>query len=114
MHAEPFGPVDTIVVVDTEDELLAAMNASNGALVASLACDDEDLAGKLAERRPGVQGGHQQAALPRRPGRAVRRPGRLLEGRVRRRRPAGAGGHRGRAGERLYGNFPDYTSYPTT
>jgi acyl-CoA reductase-like NAD-dependent aldehyde dehydrogenase len=36
-HAEPFGPVDTIIVVDTEDELLSAMNASNGALVASLA-----------------------------------------------------------------------------
>jgi acyl-CoA reductase-like NAD-dependent aldehyde dehydrogenase len=48
MHAEPFGPVDTIVVVDTTDELLAAMNASNGALVASLACDDEEEAGKLA------------------------------------------------------------------
>lgn len=48
-HAEPFGPVDSIVVVDTEAELLAAMNASNGALVASLACDDEGLARKLAE-----------------------------------------------------------------
>jgi acyl-CoA reductase-like NAD-dependent aldehyde dehydrogenase len=48
MHAEPFGPVDTIVVVDTPDELLAAMNASNGALVASLACDDEEKAAKLA------------------------------------------------------------------
>jgi acyl-CoA reductase-like NAD-dependent aldehyde dehydrogenase len=48
MHAEPFGPVDTIIVVDTTDELLSAMNASNGALVASLACDDEELAGKLA------------------------------------------------------------------
>jgi acyl-CoA reductase-like NAD-dependent aldehyde dehydrogenase len=47
-HAEPFGPVDSIVVVDTEAELLAAMNASNGALVASLACDDEQLAGRLA------------------------------------------------------------------
>ena len=49
MHEEPFGPVDTIVVVDTEAELLAQMNASNGALVASIACDDTDLAGRLAE-----------------------------------------------------------------
>ena len=48
MHEEPFGPVDTIVVVDTEEELLAAMNASNGALVASLAVDDEELGAKLA------------------------------------------------------------------
>ncbi len=42
MHEEPFGPVDTIIVVDTEAELLAQMNASNGALVASIACDDAD------------------------------------------------------------------------
>ncbi|MCW2621015.1 MAG: aldehyde dehydrogenase family protein, partial [Frankiales bacterium] len=31
-HAEPFGPIDSIVLVDSESELLAAMNASNGAL----------------------------------------------------------------------------------
>jgi acyl-CoA reductase-like NAD-dependent aldehyde dehydrogenase len=47
-HAEPFGPVDTIVLVDTEAELLAAMNASNGALVASISCDDESTARRLA------------------------------------------------------------------
>ncbi|MGH9205765.1 MAG: aldehyde dehydrogenase family protein, partial [Acidimicrobiales bacterium] len=29
-HAEPFGPLDSVVLVDTEAELLAAMNASNG------------------------------------------------------------------------------------
>ena len=32
-HAEPFGPIDSVVIVDTESELLAAMNASNGSLV---------------------------------------------------------------------------------
>ncbi|MGP3999750.1 aldehyde dehydrogenase family protein [Streptomyces sp. 8N706] len=47
-HAEPFGPVDSIVLVDTEAELLAAMNASNGALVATLSCDDERTATRLA------------------------------------------------------------------
>jgi acyl-CoA reductase-like NAD-dependent aldehyde dehydrogenase len=47
-HAEPFGPVDTVVLVDTEAELLAAMNASNGALVATLSCDDEAFANRLA------------------------------------------------------------------
>jgi acyl-CoA reductase-like NAD-dependent aldehyde dehydrogenase len=45
MHEEPFGSVDTIVVVDTEAELLAQMNASNEALVASIVCDDADPAG---------------------------------------------------------------------
>ena len=86
MHEEPFGPVDTIVVVDTEAELLAQMNASNGALVASIACDDADLAARTRRARPGVQGRHQQTPLPRRQGRALRRPRRLLEGRLRRRR----------------------------
>lgn len=47
-HAEPFGPVDTVVLVDTEAELLAAMNASNGALVATLSCDDDATAQRLA------------------------------------------------------------------
>lgn len=47
-HAEPFGPVDTIVLVDTEAELLAAMNASNGALVATLSTDDTATYDRLA------------------------------------------------------------------
>jgi acyl-CoA reductase-like NAD-dependent aldehyde dehydrogenase len=47
-HTEPFGPVDTIVLVDTEAELLAAMNASNGALVAALSCDDDRTTERLA------------------------------------------------------------------
>lgn len=49
-HAEPFGPVDTLVLVDTEAELLAAMNASNGALVATLSCDDPATYARLAPR----------------------------------------------------------------
>jgi acyl-CoA reductase-like NAD-dependent aldehyde dehydrogenase len=48
-HAEPFGPLDSVVVVDTQAELLAAMNASNGSLVASIATDDPDLGAQLAE-----------------------------------------------------------------
>lgn len=46
-HREPFGPLDSIVVVDTEHELLSAMNVSNGALVASLATDDAEVAARL-------------------------------------------------------------------
>jgi acyl-CoA reductase-like NAD-dependent aldehyde dehydrogenase len=48
-HAEPFGPLDSVVVVDTQAELLAAMNASNGSLVASIATDDPDTASRIAE-----------------------------------------------------------------
>ena len=49
-RVEPFGPLDSVVCVDTEAELLAAMNASNGCLVASLATDDMDFASRVAEQ----------------------------------------------------------------
>lgn len=48
-HSEPFGPLDSVIVVDTEAELLAAMNASNGALVASVATDDLEFGARVAE-----------------------------------------------------------------
>ena len=43
-QSEPFGLLDSIVCVDTEAEMLAAMNVSNGSLVASLATDDAGFA----------------------------------------------------------------------
>ncbi|KNB53614.1 aldehyde dehydrogenase family protein [Streptomyces caatingaensis] len=57
-HSEPFGPVDTIVLVDTEAELLAAMNASNGALVATLSCDDPATYERLAPQIRAFKVGH--------------------------------------------------------
>ncbi len=48
-HSEPFGPIDSVVVVDTEAQLLAAMNASNGSLVASIATDDTEAGERIAE-----------------------------------------------------------------
>ncbi len=48
-HREPFGPLDSVVIVDTETELLAGMNASNGSLVASIATDDPQLAHRVAD-----------------------------------------------------------------
>ncbi|NAS23768.1 aldehyde dehydrogenase family protein [Herbidospora sp. NEAU-GS84] len=57
-HAEPFGPVDTVVLVDTEAELLAAMNASNGALVATISCDDTRTATRLASEVRAFKVGH--------------------------------------------------------
>jgi acyl-CoA reductase-like NAD-dependent aldehyde dehydrogenase len=49
-HREPFGPIDSIVVVDTVDELIEEMNISGGALVASLATDDPAIARQVAEQ----------------------------------------------------------------
>ncbi|MGH3658607.1 MAG: aldehyde dehydrogenase family protein, partial [Micromonosporaceae bacterium] len=113
MHAEPFGPVDTIVVVDTEAELLAAMNASNGALVASLACDDEELAGKLAAE---VQAFKVGVNKPRSRGDKAEPFGGVGASW----KGAFAGGEllvqavTDVPDEKLYGNFPGYHRYPET
>ena len=45
---EPFGPIDSIVLVDRIEELVGEMNISNGALVAAIASDDEKLARRTA------------------------------------------------------------------
>ncbi len=45
---EPFGPIDSIVLVDRVEELIGEMNISNGALVAAIASDNHDLARRTA------------------------------------------------------------------
>ncbi|WP_046468569.1 aldehyde dehydrogenase family protein [Allosalinactinospora lopnorensis] len=111
-HAEPFGPVDSIVLVDTEAELLAAMNASNGALVASLACDDQTMATRLASE---VQAFKVGINRPRSRGDRDE----FFGGKGASWHGAFVGGEllvhavtQGPAGERLYGNFPSYSLYP--
>ncbi|WP_407543453.1 aldehyde dehydrogenase family protein (plasmid) [Deinococcus radiomollis] len=49
-HAEPFGPVDTFVLVDTLDELIGEMNVSRGSLVATIATDDPKVAAEVSPR----------------------------------------------------------------
>jgi len=112
MHEEPFGPVDTIVVVDTEAELLAQMNASNGALVASIACDEETKATELAEH---VQAFKVGVNKPRSRGDRDEPFG----GRGASWKGAFVGGELlvhavtiGGPGEELYGNFPGHHRYP--
>ncbi len=114
MHAEPFGPIDTIVVVDTVSEMLAAMNASNGALVASLACDDEHLATQLSEQ---VQAFKIGVNKPRSRGDKAE----FFGGKGASWRGAFVGGELlvravtdGQSDEQLYGNFPTYSLYPPT
>lgn len=48
-HSEPFGPIDSIVLVDTEAEFISAMNVSNGNLVSSVATDDLAFAKRVRE-----------------------------------------------------------------
>ncbi|MFE0509778.1 aldehyde dehydrogenase family protein [Streptomyces sp. NPDC058964] len=111
-HAEPFGPVDTIVLVDTEAELLAAMNASNGALVATLSTDDRATYDRLAPQVRAFKVGHGK---PRSRGDRDE----LFGGFGASWRGAFVGGEllvravtQGPAGERLPGNFPDYQLMP--
>ncbi|MGQ4445077.1 aldehyde dehydrogenase family protein, partial [Streptomyces violaceoruber] len=111
-HAEPFGPVDTIVLVDTEAELLAAMNASNGALVATLSTDDPATYDRLAPQIRAFKVGH---GVPRSRGDRDE----LFGGHGASWRGAFVGGEllvravtRGPAGERLPGNFPDHHLMP--
>ncbi|TCO55136.1 aldehyde dehydrogenase family protein [Actinocrispum wychmicini] len=111
-HAEPFGPVDTIVVVDTEAELLAAMNASNGALVATISCDEERTAKRLADEVRAFKVG---VNVPRSRGDRDE----LFGGFGASWRGAYVGGEllvravtEGPADERLPGNFPNYTLHP--
>jgi acyl-CoA reductase-like NAD-dependent aldehyde dehydrogenase len=111
-HKEPFGPVDTIVLVDSVEELVAEMNISNGSLVASVACDDAELAGDLAAQVRGFKVGVN----------AMRSRGdreEVFGGLGQSWRGCFVGGRylvdavtAGPPGERLYGNFADHTLLP--
>lgn len=113
-HSEPFGPLDSIVLVDTEAELIQAMNASNGSLVASIATDDANFAARVAEELQAFKIGVNQ---PRSRGdreevfggvgsswKGAFVGGDLLVNAV----TLTADG----SDEQLYGNFPSYSLYP--
>jgi acyl-CoA reductase-like NAD-dependent aldehyde dehydrogenase len=113
-HAEPFGPLDSVVCVDTEPEFLAAMNVSNGCLVASIATDDHDFAARVGEQLQAFKVGINR---PRSRGDREEVFGGIGESW----KGAFVGGDLlvqavtlGPAGEaeRLYGNFPNYSLYP--
>ena len=111
-HNEPFGPIDTIVVVDHLEELITEMNISNGCLVSSIACDDAKTAKTLAEQLRGFKVGVN-----------------TIRSRGDREEPFGGIGQswkgcfvggkylvrsvtQGAMGEKLHGHFPDYTLLP--
>jgi acyl-CoA reductase-like NAD-dependent aldehyde dehydrogenase len=113
-HSEPFGPVDTFVVVDSVEELVAEMNVSNGSLVSTIACDDPNEAKQIAADLRSFKVGINQ--LRSRGDRAETFGGigaswkgcfvggkHLVEAVT-----------QGEPNERLVGNFPDYTLLPET
>ncbi len=111
-HAEPFGPLDSVIIVDTEPELLAAMNASNGSLVASVATDDADFGARVGEQLQAFKVGINK---PRSRGDREE----VFGGRGASWKGAFVGGDllvqavtEGADGEQLFGNFPTYSRYP--
>ena len=109
-HAEPFGPLDSVVIVDTEAELLAAMNASNGSLVASVATDDASFGARVAEELQAFKVGINK---PRSRGDREE----VFGGKGASWKGAFVGGdllvQAVTEGEgQLYGNFPTYSAYP--
>jgi acyl-CoA reductase-like NAD-dependent aldehyde dehydrogenase len=111
-HAEPFGPLDTILVVDHLEELVSEMNVSNGALVSSIACDDSKIARRVASELRAFKVGIN----------SVRSRGdreEVFGGIGQSWKGCFVGGRylvlavtSGPANEKLFGNFPDYTQLP--
>jgi acyl-CoA reductase-like NAD-dependent aldehyde dehydrogenase len=111
-HNEPFGPIDSIVLVDRVEELVSEMNISNGSLVSSIASDDEKLACQVASELRSFKVGINQ----------VRSRGdreEVFGGMGQSWKGCFVGGKylvhavtHDDVGERLYGNFPDYTLLP--
>ena len=111
-YNEPFGPVDTFVVVDSLDEMVAEMNVSNGNLVSSLATDHPNALKHTAAELRAFKVGINK-----------------LRSRGDREEPFGGLGQSWKGcyvggkylvealtepapGQRLYGNFHDYTLLP--
>jgi acyl-CoA reductase-like NAD-dependent aldehyde dehydrogenase len=112
-HAEPFGPIDSIVVVDTEEELASEMNVSNGALCASIATDDPTLAAHVASEVRAFKIGVNKTRSRGDRDEPFGGVGSSWKG-------AFVGGKylveavtAGAEGERLYGNFAEYTLLPS-
>ena len=113
-HNEPFGPLDTIVVVDRIEELVSEMNISNGNLVSSIATDDPQVArmvaGELRSFKVGTNNvrsrGDREEVFG---GMGASWKGCFVGGKY-----LVQSVTRGPEGERLCGTFPDYTLLPET
>ena len=111
-HNEPFGPIDSIVVVDRVEELISEMNISNGNLVSSIACDDPTtacmIAGELRSFKVGINQMRSRGDCDE-----------VFGGMGASWKGCFVGGAYlvqsvtyGKPSERPYGNFPDYTLLP--
>jgi acyl-CoA reductase-like NAD-dependent aldehyde dehydrogenase len=111
-YNEPFGPLDSILIVDRIEELIGEMNVSNGCLVASIACDDPKTADRIADELRAFKVGINQ---PRSRGDREE----VFGGIGQSWKGCYVGGtylvhavSQGPPDERLYGNFLEYTKLP--
>lgn len=111
-HNEPFGPLDSIILVDSKEELITEMNVSNGALVSSVACDDPTESQEIAMQLRGFKVGINQSKSRGDNEATFGGIGESWKG-------CFVGGKylvqavtNSASGEQLYGNFPEYTLLP--
>jgi len=111
-HGEPFGPVDSVTVVDSVDQMVAEMNVSNGNLVSSLATDDAGLAKQVAMDLRCFKFGHNRVRSRGDNEESFGGFGQSWKG-------CFVGGKylvesvtEGPVGEKVRGNFPDYILLP--
>ncbi|GEO03113.1 aldehyde dehydrogenase [Adhaeribacter aerolatus] len=111
-YNEPFGPLDTILVVDSVDEMIAEMNVSNGNLVSSVATDNKVVAGRMASELRSFKVGINKVRSRGDKEETFGGLGQSWKG-------CFVGGKylvyavtQGPANEKLPGNFPDYTLLP--
>jgi acyl-CoA reductase-like NAD-dependent aldehyde dehydrogenase len=109
---EPFGPIDSIVIVDTPEELVEEMNISNGSLVSSIATDDDQLPKRIKHELHAFKFGVNTVRSRGDKEEVFGGIGQSWKG-------CFVGGKylveavtEGMPGERLYGNFPDGTYLP--
>ncbi|MGV3589046.1 MAG: aldehyde dehydrogenase family protein [Adhaeribacter sp.] len=111
-YNEPFGPLDTIQVVDSVDEMIAEMNVSNGNLVSSIATDNKVVADRMASELRSFKVGINKVRSRGDKEETFGGLGQSWKG-------CFVGGKylvyavtQGPAHEKLPGNFPDYTLLP--
>lgn len=111
---EPFGPIDSIVLVDRVEELVGEMNISNGALVGALASDDEPWARRTAKEIRAFKMGINQLRSRGDREEVFGGLGESWKG-------AFVGGRllveavtQGAAGQPVFGNYPEATLLPST
>jgi acyl-CoA reductase-like NAD-dependent aldehyde dehydrogenase len=111
-HNEPFGPIDTVVVVDHLEEMISEMNISNGSLVSSIATDNPQIAEHVAQELRAFKVGVNTMRSRGDREEVFGGVGQSWKG-------CFVGGRylvlsvtQGPANEKLYGNFPDYVQLP--